>query len=64
VLRPIKNASGFDWRVPGLPFSFVGTPPVMPVCTPAPGEHSDEVLRDWLGIDDPASVGLVSRAAE
>ena len=64
VLRPIKNAGGFDWRVPGLPFSFVGTPPVTPVCTPAPGEHSDEVLRDWLGIDDPASVGLVSRAAE
>ena len=64
VLRPIENAGGFDWQVPGLPFTFAGVSPVTPVCTPAPGEHSDEVLRDWLGIDDPASVGLVSRAAE
>jgi CoA:oxalate CoA-transferase len=64
VLRPIQNVGGFDWQVPGLPFTFAGVSPVTPVCTPAPGEHSDEVLRDWLGIDDPASVGLVSRAAE
>jgi CoA:oxalate CoA-transferase len=64
VVRPIQNAGGFDWQVPGLPFTFAGISPVKPVCTPAPGEHSDEVLRDWLGIDDPASVGLVSRAAE
>jgi CoA:oxalate CoA-transferase len=64
VLHPIENAGGFDWQVPGLPFAFAGVAPLTPVCTPAPGEHSDEVLRDWLGIDDPASVGLVSRAAE
>lgn len=64
VLHPIQNAGGFDWQVPGLPFTFAGVSPVTPLCTPAAGEHSDEVLRDWLGIDDPASVGFVSRAAE
>lgn len=64
VLHPIQNAGGFDWQVPGLPFAFAGVSPVTPVCTPAPGEHGEEVLRDWLGIDDPSSVGLVSRAAE
>ena len=65
VLRPIENEGGFDWQVPGLPFSFGETKPVTPICTPAPGTHSDEVLRDWLGIDDPASIGLVrSKAAK
>jgi crotonobetainyl-CoA:carnitine CoA-transferase CaiB-like acyl-CoA transferase len=64
LLRPIENAGDSDWRVVCLPFTFAGVSPVRPTGAPRIGEHNGEVLRDWLGIDDPASVGLASQAAE
>jgi len=46
-----------DYTMSGWPVRFSGkTPPVKPA--PLLGQHNEEVLADWLGMDDGKIGGL------
>ncbi|MPZ98890.1 MAG: hypothetical protein GEU80_06030 [Dehalococcoidia bacterium] len=50
MLREIPGPAGTPVRIPGRPFRLEDGPPEAPRPAPAtPGEHTDEVLHDWLG---------------
>jgi crotonobetainyl-CoA:carnitine CoA-transferase CaiB-like acyl-CoA transferase len=50
MLRDVPGPGGATVRMPGRPFRLEGGPPEANRPAPAvPGEHTDDVLRDWLG---------------
>lgn len=51
IIQTIDHPAQGAFRMAGWPVSFDGKPPTV---TPAPllGEHSAEVLADWLGMDE------------
>src|SRR5690606_10047935 len=50
MLREVPGPAGSPVQIPGRPFRLENGPPEASRPAPAtPGEHTDEVLRDWLG---------------
>ncbi len=47
-----------DIAVPGDPVKLSGCPPDIRSACPRLGEHTDEILRDWLGLGDDEIAGL------
>ena len=52
LLQTVKHPDGRDLRVVGVPMRFSGTPGAIRSGPPGVGEHTDEVLRDVLGLGD------------
>lgn len=49
LLREVPGPRGEPIRITGRPFRIVGGPPVAALPAPArPGQHTDEVLAEWL----------------
>ena len=50
IMQTVQHPSNGAFKMPGWPVRFEGPPPQV---TPAPllGQHTDEVLGDWLGLD-------------
>lgn len=50
LLREVTAPNGATVRIPGRPFRIEGGPPAAQLDPPAsPGQHTDDVLADWLG---------------
>ena len=54
----IPHALGVDVEYAGNPIRFSDSPVDYPRAAPLLGEHSDEVLEEWLGLDDAAIAAL------
>jgi crotonobetainyl-CoA:carnitine CoA-transferase CaiB-like acyl-CoA transferase len=52
LLRTVKHPDGRELRVVGVPIRFSETPGEIRSGPPAVGEHTDEVLRDVLGLGE------------
>ena len=52
MVRTLEEADGNTISLLGAPFRYQNTPLAEPESPPYIGEHTDEVLREWLGIDD------------
>ena len=50
-------------RLPGIPVKFGGTPAAVQGPPPNVGQHTDEVLRDMLGLSPSAIVELRASGA-
>ena len=59
IMQTVQHAANGAFKMPAWPVRFSGNPP--PV-TPSPGlgEHTADVLGDWLGLGDDAIGGLRS----
>ena len=57
IFQTIQHPGVGEFRMPTWPVRFGGKPPTV---TPAPllGQHTAEVLRDWLGVDAAAAESL------
>jgi len=55
---PIPHSLGGTVDYPGNPIKFSKTPVDYPAAAPLLGEHSAEVLQDWLGLDDDELAAL------
>jgi crotonobetainyl-CoA:carnitine CoA-transferase CaiB-like acyl-CoA transferase len=62
MLTTVEHPTAGKVRLVGSPFRFSGTPVVPPSAPPLLGQHTEEVLRDLLGLDEKAIAEL--RAAE
>ena len=51
-MRHIPNAAGDDVPTVANPVDFDATPVHYAKAPPLLGEHTDEVLREWLGYSD------------
>lgn len=56
-----EHAQAGPTRFFGSPIRFVGLADREPMAPPVLGQHSDEVLRDWLGLDEGAIAALRER---
>ncbi len=54
MLREIDHPTAGKVRMAGLPVKFSGTPASIRLAPPLLGEHNDQVLQDWLELDDAA----------
>ncbi|MDP6473273.1 MAG: CaiB/BaiF CoA-transferase family protein [Alphaproteobacteria bacterium] len=54
----IPHALGIEVEHAGNPIRFSASPVDYPRAAPLLGEHSDEVLAEWLGLDAPAIAAL------
>jgi crotonobetainyl-CoA:carnitine CoA-transferase CaiB-like acyl-CoA transferase len=52
MVIPLTSDAGSTVQVPGDPLKFKGTPPSTPSYPPHLGEHSREVLREVLRLDE------------
>lgn len=52
MVRTLEEADGNTISLLAPPFRYQNTPLAEPESPPYIGEHTDEVLREWLGIDD------------
>jgi benzylsuccinate CoA-transferase BbsF subunit len=53
VLKPLVGSKEAGERSVGSPITFRDSEPVATTVAPRVGEHGREVLRDWLGFDEP-----------
>ncbi len=62
VIQEVAHSEAGPWRQAAVPYRFSQTP--MEVTGPSPlhGEHSREVLREFLGVDDAQYADLEARA--
>jgi formyl-CoA transferase len=51
MVTQVSDASGREFALVGNPIHRYEAPPPAPTAPPDIGEHTDEVLRDWLGYD-------------
>jgi len=58
MLREIDHPTAGKVRMAGLPVKFSSTPASIRLAPPRLGEHNDEVLKDWLELDDAAVAEL------
>ena len=58
MLREIDHPTAGKVRMAGLPVKFSGTPASIRLAPPLLGEHNDQVLQDWLELDDAALAGF------
>jgi crotonobetainyl-CoA:carnitine CoA-transferase CaiB-like acyl-CoA transferase len=49
MILPVTDSAGRSYRVLGSPIHWSPSPPRVAQAPPRLGEHSDEVLHDWLG---------------
>jgi crotonobetainyl-CoA:carnitine CoA-transferase CaiB-like acyl-CoA transferase len=61
LVREIEHPASGRIRVVGPPWAMPGTR-LEPAAPPRLGEHTAEVLRDWLGWDEARAVALQARA--
>ncbi len=54
LVRHIRNGRGLDVPTISNPVRFTKTPVAYRLAPPSLGEHTDEVLRDWLGYSEAA----------
>jgi glutaryl-CoA transferase len=64
MVQEVTDSAGRKFRILGSPIHWVGAEPSTPRSPPALGEHSDEVLREWLAytneqIDDLRRAGAI-----
>ena len=52
MVRTLEEADGNTISLLAPPFRYQNTPLAEPESPPYIGEHTDEILREWLGIDD------------
>ncbi|MCY3819732.1 MAG: CoA transferase [Gammaproteobacteria bacterium] len=52
MVRTLEEADGNTISLLAPPFRYQNTPLAAPESPPYIGEHTDEVLREWLGIDE------------
>ena len=52
MVRTLEEADGKTISLLAPPFRYQNTPLAEPESPPYIGEHTDEVLREWLGVDD------------
>lgn len=62
LVRSIRNAAGNEVPIVSNPVDFSATPAVYERAPPLLGEHSEEVLRDWLGYSAEAVDALRKNA--
>ena len=57
IFQTIQHPTVGEFRMPSWPVRFGGKPPTV---TPAPllGQHTQEVLHDWLGVDAATAANL------
>ena len=58
MLREIDHPTAGKVRMAGLPVKFSSTPASIRLPPPRLGEHNEQVLKDWLGLDDAAVAEL------
>lgn len=51
MVLPARDAAGRQFKLLGSAIHWHGQPPRWAMAPPALGQHSDEVLREWLGYD-------------
>jgi crotonobetainyl-CoA:carnitine CoA-transferase CaiB-like acyl-CoA transferase len=52
MVQTVTDGSGRRFRVLGSPIHWGDSPALPVVAPPALGEHTDDVLREWLGYDE------------
>ena len=52
MVRTLEEADGKTISLLAPPFRYQNTPLAEPESPPDIGEHTEEVLREWLGVDD------------
>ena len=63
LVRSVRNAAGDDVPIVSNPVDFSATPAVYERAPPLLGEHTGEVLREWLGYSAEAIDALRNKAA-
>lgn len=63
MLLPVVDSQGRSYRVVGSAIHYEGEPPRKAVAPPEIGEHTDEVLRDWLSLDNKTIEALRASGA-
>jgi crotonobetainyl-CoA:carnitine CoA-transferase CaiB-like acyl-CoA transferase len=63
VFRPMAEPRVGSMRTTGLPFQFSSGPLPSPSPAPALGQHSDEILRQWLALGTHEIASLKSQGA-
>jgi crotonobetainyl-CoA:carnitine CoA-transferase CaiB-like acyl-CoA transferase len=58
MVHEVSDSAGRRYRILGSPIHIDGSAPALPTAPPAIGQHTDEVLRDWLGYDDARIAAL------
>ena len=63
LVRSIRNGAGDDVPLVSNPIDFSATPAVYTRAPPLLGEHTEEVLREWLGYSAETVGVLRTKAA-